>query len=106
MKFTTDPLSGQEMLCSGYSENLSRGEPMKWYSAEEGAVGPSDGAAGLPRVGRLGSSCAGEVSLTMGRSNDGYVVMCEGGGLRQARHQTGVGQVPPLDTALGQSPSA
>lgn len=81
MKFTTDPLSGQQMLCSGYSENLSRGEPMTWYSAEEGAVGPSSGAADLPRVGRLGSSCAGEVALTMGRSSDGYMVMCVGGGL-------------------------
>jgi serine/threonine-protein kinase len=80
MKFTTDPLSGQEMLCSGYPDNLSHGEPMKWYSAEEGAVGPSKGAADLPRVGRLGSSCDGEVELTMGRSSDGYMVMCEGGG--------------------------
>lgn len=80
MKFATDPLSGEEMLCGGYSENLSRGEPTRWYSAEEGAVGPSDGAADLPRVGRLGSSCAGEVSLTTGRSSDGYMVMCVGGG--------------------------
>ena len=43
MKFSTDPLSGQEMLCSGYPDNLSRGEPMTWYSAEAGAVGPSAG---------------------------------------------------------------
>ena len=27
MKFSTDPLSGQEMLCSGYSENLSAAIP-------------------------------------------------------------------------------
>jgi serine/threonine protein kinase, bacterial len=80
MKFAPDPLSGQEMLCGGYSENLSHGEPMKWYSAEKGAVGPSDGAADLPRVGRLGSSCDGEVEFTMGRSSDGYMVWCEGGG--------------------------
>ncbi|KUI16924.1 hypothetical protein AU193_22330 [Mycobacterium sp. GA-1285] len=80
MKFSIDPLSGQEMLCSGYSGVLSRGEPMRWFSAEEGAVGPSHGTADLPRVGRLGSSCDGEASLTMGRSSDGYMVMCVGGG--------------------------
>ena len=64
MKYSTDPLSGQEMLCGGYSGNLSRGEPMKWYSAEVGAVGPSDGLADTPRVGKTGSSCSGEVPYT------------------------------------------
>ena len=78
MKFSTDPLSGQEMLCSGYSDNLSRGEPMKWYSAEAGAVGPS-AEADAPRVGKIGSSCNGEVPYTMGRSSDGYAVWCYSG---------------------------
>ncbi len=80
MKFSTDPLSGQEMLCSGYPDNLSRGEPMKWYSAEAGAVGPSSGWADAPRVGKTGSSCSGEVPYTMGRSSDGYGVWCVGDG--------------------------
>jgi hypothetical protein len=80
MKFSTDPLSGQEMLCSGYPDNLSRGEPMKWYSAEAGAVGPSSGWADAPRVGKTGSSCSGEVPYTMGRSSDGYAVWCVGDG--------------------------
>ncbi|PRC41808.1 hypothetical protein C6A85_000000113745, partial [Mycobacterium sp. ITM-2017-0098] len=82
MKFSTDPLSGQEMLCSGYSENLNRGESMKWYSAEVGAVGPSAGWADTPRVGKAGSSCSGEVPFTMGRSSDGYGVWCVGDGAR------------------------
>jgi serine/threonine-protein kinase len=80
MKFSTDPLSGQEMICSGYSENLNHGEPMTWYSAEEGAVGPSAGWADAPRVGRTGSSCNGEVPFTTGRSSDGYAVWCVGDG--------------------------
>lgn len=74
MKFSTDPLSGEEMLCSGYSENLSRGDPMTWYSAEERAVGPSAGWADALRVGRTGTSCSGEVPFTTGRSSDGYAV--------------------------------
>jgi serine/threonine protein kinase, bacterial len=80
MKFSTDPLSGQQMLCNGYSENLSRGEPMRWYAAEPGAVGPSAGWANAPRVGRTGSSCSGVVPFTTGRSSDGYGVWCVGGG--------------------------
>lgn len=80
MKFSTDPLSGEEMLCSGYSENLSRGDPMTWYSAEEGAVGPSAGWADALRVGRTGTSCSGEVPFTTGRSSDGYAVWCVGDG--------------------------
>jgi hypothetical protein len=79
MKFSTDRLSEQEMICSGYSENLSRGDPMTWFSAEEGAVGPSAGWADAPRVGRTGSSCTGEVPFTTGRSSDGYAVWCFGG---------------------------
>lgn len=66
MKFSVDPISGQEMLCNGYPENLSRGGPMTWTSAEEGAVGPSGGWADAPRVGRTGSSCSGEVPLQRG----------------------------------------
>ncbi len=80
MKFSTDPLSGQQMLCNGYSENLSRGEPMRWYAAEPGAVGPSAGWANAPRVGRTGSSCSGVVPFTTGRSSDGYGVWCVGDG--------------------------
>jgi hypothetical protein len=78
MKFATDPLSGQEMICDNYSDTISR-EGLKWFSAEKGAVGPDVGAADLPRVGRVGSSCAGEVLTTQGRSSDGYVVWCNGG---------------------------
>lgn len=33
----------------------------------------------------------------MGRSSDGYLVWCEGGG-RQARQQTGMDQVSPVRT--------
>lgn len=80
MKFAVDPVSGQEMLCSGYSDNIGHGASPQWYSAEKGAVGPSDGAADLPRVGKKGSSCRGEVAQTMGRSSDGYFVWCIGGG--------------------------
>jgi hypothetical protein len=78
MKFATDPVSGQEMICDNYSENISR-DGLKWFSAEKGAVGPDAGAADLPRVSRVGSSCDGEVLTTQGRSSDGYVVWCNGG---------------------------
>lgn len=77
-KFATDPVSGQEMICDNYSSNISR-DGYKWFSAEKGAVGPDSGAADLPRVGRVGSSCDGEVLHTMGRSSDGYIVWCDGG---------------------------
>ena len=95
MKFSTDLLTGQEMICSGYSENLCRGEPMTWYSAEEGAVGPSAGWADAPRVGRTGSSCSGEVPFTTGRSSDGYAVWCFGGPVRHGRQQTHVAAYRP-----------
>ena len=78
MKFATDPVSGQEMICDNYSGVLNR-EPLRWFSAEKGAVGPDAGAADLPRVGRVGGSCDGEVLTTQGRSSDGYVVWCNGG---------------------------
>ncbi|MGY4650511.1 serine/threonine protein kinase [Mycobacterium sp. URHB0021] len=94
MKFSTDPLSGQEMLCSGYSENLNRGEPMKWYSAEAGAVGPSAGWADAPRVGRTGSSCSGEVPFTTGRSSDGYGVWCMGDGAQSDKNPVWVAYHP------------
>lgn len=79
MKFVTDPLSGQEMVCGGYPADLDHGEPMRWFSAEEGAVGPAAGMADKPSVGMTGSSCSGEVQGTMGRSSDGYLVWCRGG---------------------------
>jgi len=66
------------MICDNYSENISR-DGLKWFSAEKGAVGPDAGAADLPRVSRVGSSCDGEVLTTQGRSSDGYVVWCNGG---------------------------
>jgi hypothetical protein len=78
MKFSIDPISGQEMLCSGYSGNLSRGDSTKWYSAEEGAAGPSAGWASAPRVGITGSPCS-EPPFTFGRSSDGYAVWCHSG---------------------------
>ncbi|MHA7663710.1 serine/threonine-protein kinase [Mycolicibacterium sp. HS_4_1] len=76
MKFSTDPVSGQTMLCGGYPG----GDSMTWSSAEEGAVGPAKGTADKPRVGKVGSSCRGEVPFTLGRSSDNYLVWCTGGG--------------------------
>lgn len=77
MKFSTDPVSGQTMLCGAYP---GRGNSMQWFSAEEGAVGPAKGTADKPRVGKIGSSCRGEVPFTFGRSSDNYLVWCTGGG--------------------------
>lgn len=79
-QFATDPVSGQDMLCTGYSDNIGHGASPQWYSAESGAVGPAAGTADAPRVGKRGGSCKGEVSMTMGRSSDDYYVWCIGGG--------------------------
>ena len=79
-RFDTDPVSGQDMICNGYSDNISNGASPQWYSAEDGAVGPAAGLADLPRVARKGSSCRGEAPQAMGRSSDDYFVSCIGGG--------------------------
>jgi hypothetical protein len=56
MKFATDPVSGQEMICDNYSENISR-DGLKWFSAEKGAVGPfHHHGSNLPRRQRRGPS--------------------------------------------------
>jgi hypothetical protein len=70
-----------------------------WYSAEEGAVGPSAGWADAPRVGRTGSSCNGEVPFTTGRSSDGYAVWSVGDGALADKNPVWAAYRPPLDAA-------
>jgi serine/threonine-protein kinase len=76
MKFATDSKTGEEMLCFGYPDTLSRGEPMTWFST---TTGPVAGAADKPLVGRTGSPCSAP-PYTFGRSSDGYSVWCVGDG--------------------------
>jgi serine/threonine-protein kinase len=78
MKFATDSATGEEMLCFGYPDNLSRGEPTTWFST---TTGPVAGTADEPLVGRTGSPCSAP-PYTFGRSSDGYSVWCVGDGAR------------------------
>ncbi len=71
MKFSTDAVTGEEMICDGYSEDIGVYGKLPTWLAVSQWWGDKDR---LP-VGALGSPC-NVPEFTSGRSSDGYAVWC------------------------------